>query len=299
MKITAVAARIAALTLVGGGAVIATATGVSAGPAPDTERYKCVEVVHTSTKDIVLTGGATAVIADSGGVVFTTPAVESKVHWQTTVSPKVPMKAVTAMRYTTRKLDDGKTNAAALPAYRIWLTGTSGPNEDTVLVFEPYYQLPGNPALNTTQTWDVLAGKFWATKSVGGITAEAGGSYAGNRTWAQIKAANPHAKVVAYGVGQGTYNAGTEAKVNHVVFAGGGKCAEHVWCKPAATPTPTPTVTATSTTVPGGNAGGDKPGLPVTGVSVPVLVGGAAVLLVAGAAFLVLTRRRRVRFTAT
>jgi hypothetical protein len=299
MRFATIAARVAVLTMAGGGAVL----GVTAGPATGTvDKYKCPEVVHTSTADVTITAGGKATIDPDGGMIFETAVNADAVNWKKTLSPHVPMAAVARMSYQTRKFPVEGGNVAALPAYRIYLTGTDGPSSSTTLVYEPYYQDGvGNPAVNVTRTWDVKAGKFWATQTIAGIVAEPGGSYAGNKTWAQIRAANPHAKVTGFAVGQGTYNHGTKARVNHVIFDGLRKCADHVWCKPEATPTstPTPTPTVTGTAVGGGGNGGGKPGLPVTG---PVAAGAGAVgvvLLVAGAAFMLLTRRRRVRFTAT
>ncbi|MBM0278362.1 cell wall anchor protein [Micromonospora tarensis] len=48
----------------------------------------------------------------------------------------------------------------------------------------------------------------------------------------------------------------------------------------------------------GGGAGGEEPGLPVTGAATGGIIAGAAVLLAAGVALFVVARRRRVRFTA-
>lgn len=70
---------------------------------------------------------------------------------------------------------------------------------------------------------------------------------------------------------------------------------------PTGEPTPDPTKPADpSPSDPAGGAGGgsDKPGLPVTGSSLPVLVGGGAVLAAGGGGIYWLTRRRGVSFTA-
>lgn len=66
--------------------------------------------------------------------------------------------------------------------------------------------------------------------------------------------------------------------------------------QPTGEPTPEPTETSPA---PGGQAGGDdKPGLPVTGSRLPILVGGGLALAAAGAGAVLLARRRGVGFTA-
>lgn len=317
MNLTKTAARAAAglFATAGLGMVL---VGLSMSPAAATDDNdkkppklppppitRCQDVWHTNTDGITLTAGGKADLTPDG-VVLTTTVNADKVGWKYDLG-KVAMKDITKLSYVTRKLDDGSINAAALPAYHVYLTDTSGPNSDTTLVFEPYYQISGNPPVNTTQTWDVLAGKFWASKTVGGIMAEPGGSYAGNRTWAQIKSANPYAKVVAIGFGQGTYNAGTKGLLNHVQVATKEKCVDHIWKKKhdndttatataTATTTATATATATATTVPVDDG---KPRLPQTGAPVGILVAGGTGLTAAGAGLLLLVaRRRRGEFVA-
>jgi LPXTG-motif cell wall-anchored protein len=123
--------------------------------------------------------------------------------------------------------------------------------------------------------------------------------------------------VVGFGWGQGTYNAGTVARINHVKFAGKGVCQVHDWKKgaepsPSQSVSPSPSVTPSTTAsasaspsttetsaAPGGVAGGDEPSLPVTGASTSVLISGAAALLAIGGVLLLVTRmRRRTRFSA-
>jgi LPXTG-motif cell wall-anchored protein len=59
------------------------------------------------------------------------------------------------------------------------------------------------------------------------------------------------------------------------------------------TPTPSP---STSSPAPGG--GGGDPGLPITGTATTTVAVAAAILLIAGAVLMIVTRRRRTRFTA-
>lgn len=302
---------VAALLLAGGGVLVAAGAAAATSLTPATYTGGgCPEVVHTSTADVTKTAGGKASIDPAGGLVFETTVVEDAVSWKHTLAGPVPMGAVDKMRYTTRKLDNGATNAAALPAYRVFLVDTNGANSATTLVYEPYYQIVGNPALNVTETWDVKAGKFWSTKTIAGITAEPGGSYAGNKTWAEIKTANPNAKVVAFSVGQGTYNAGTKARVNHVIFGAGHKCADHIW-KPGSSASPSASASASASASPsasasssssagGGNGGGNNAGgsLPVTGAKAAVVATVGVLIVLAGVGLVVASvRRKRVRFT--
>jgi len=305
------------------GAAVATLAvplvAVTIWGAPGGATGRCTVVGHTSSDGITLTGTATAALG-ADGVVVSTPDNPAKVKWVKTFGSPVKMSAVTALSYQTHKLDGTGDipagNDAALPAYHVVVDVDDDGDGDSTLVFEPYYQIAGNPARGTTQTWNVLDGKFWTSTSIPGLPAEGGGSYAGNKTWAEISAANPEARIVGFGWGQGTYNAGTVARINHVKFAGKGVCQVHDWWKgaeptPSQSVSPSPSVSPSasmsasaspsaseSSPAPGGVAGGDDPSLPVTGVSVPVLVSGAAALLAIGGVLFVVTRKRRVRTVA-
>jgi hypothetical protein len=295
------------------GVVGAASVAGAAGPGrPVAYTGGCPTVKHTDLAGVTYTAGGKAAL-DVDGLVFTTTVVADAVQWKSTLGEPVDMDKVNAMSYRTRKLPFSDTedtgNAAALPAYRVFLTGTEI-NDSATLVYEPYYQPGvGNPPMATTQTWNVLAGKFWSSKTIGGITAEPGGSYAGNKTWAEIVAANPSAKVVAFAVGQGTYNVKTKARVNNVVFSSKKKCVEHTWTTPPAptgtgtgtgspTATATATATGTATVAPPPPGGGSNGGLPVTGVNVGVAVAVGLGLLGVGAVVVFVSRRRRVRFAS-
>jgi hypothetical protein len=280
---------------------------------------RCATVVHTNDDGVTLTGTASIELVGAG-VVVRTPDTPAKVKWAKPLAAPVKMSAVTALGYQTHKLDGTGDipagNDAALPAFHIVLDVDDDGTGDSTIVYEPYYSIVGNPARGTTQTWNVLDGKFWTSTTLPGLPAEGGGSYAGNKTWAEISAANPEARVLGFGWGQGTYNAGTVARLNHVKFAAAGKCQLHDWKKgaeptPSQSVSPSPTVTPSATAsaspstsetsaAPGGAAGGDEPSLPVTGASLPVLLVGGGGLIAAGAVALLIAahRRRRTTFTA-
>lgn len=292
----------------------------------------CVYSVHTTTGGIETAAGGKVELFPSGLKISTT-AQADKVAWKRTLAHPVNMADVTGLRYTTRKVDDASKNAAALVAYHVYVSApTDSGDVQATLVYEPYYQIIGNPPTNTTHTWEVKLGKFWTNKTIPGLVAEPGGSYAGNRTWSQILTANPKATVTGYGFGQGTYNEGTTSllfKANNSAAmefksTKGSEC--HNWTRPkhppthpptipptkppTAPPTTPPTHTASPTTPPthgsttappaGGGDSYTQGGLAQTGDETSTMFGvGVALLLVGGLATVgAIAWRRRTRFTA-
>ena len=283
-------------------AVILTAV---TGGAPAGATVACVNALHTNTDGITVVGTATATVV-AGGVKVTTGVTSDadKVTWKYTAPAAVDADDVTGASYITTKQDDPGpgVNDAALPAYHLYVHTTAG---DATLVYEPYYQISGNPARNTATTWNVLAGKFWTSSTnVAGLPAEGGGSYAGNKTWTDIKAANPGMTVTGYGFGLGTYNRGVIATLNNLLFSSKvnttSKCTKHQWIQPIVQPSrsKSPSASASLTT----SAAPTTPGasmtpaavtgtLPVTGPGATVGIGLA--LVVAGAVAVIVARRRR------
>ncbi|GIF70038.1 hypothetical protein Ais01nite_80730 [Asanoa ishikariensis] len=227
---------VAALAVTGGLAVVSAAPAAAATPAS-----RCSTSTLTNTKGWTTKAGGTVKVVPNGAQVAT-PVQDSAVQYRYNLPTRVKLSDVSALSYELTKLDgttvDGTPipagNAAALPAYRLFLDLTNNGSEDGAIVYEPYYQIDGNPARGQTTTWDVDQGKFWTGATIPGMVSEGGGSYANNRTLTEIRTANPNARVVAFAVGQGTYNDGTVARVNHVRFAGGRVCQEIVWKAPAA-----------------------------------------------------------------
>lgn len=257
----------------------ATPSGTASAPAG------CSYGPSTSGGAITTTAGGTGKAVGDDAVELTTKAVDDAVVWKKTLARSVKLAAVTELSYRARKLDDGKTNAAAMPAYRVYL------DNGQTLYFEPYYQPgdhldgTGNPKLDTWAKYDVDAGKFW-------VTGEGGGSYAGNRTLTQLKAALPDAKVTAVGVGQGTYNAGTVGRFKDVVFKATEPCVKPTESASASSSATAPPTASSSTSTPPAPAG-----LPVTGAPTGLLLGLGGGVVALGAV-LFIAARRRTRFTA-
>jgi hypothetical protein len=222
---------LAALTVTSG---IVAVSAVSATASP--RQNRCSTSTLENTRGWTTTAGGTVKIVPDG-VQVATPGQDSSVQYRYTLPQRVRLADVSTLSYQTTKLDGTggipAGNDAALPAYRLFLDLTNNGSVDGAIVFEPYYQISGNPARGQTTTWDVDAGKFWTGATIPGMVTQGGGSYADNKTLAEIESANSEARIVAISIGQGTYNNGTVARVNNVRFAGGRACQVLAWKAPA------------------------------------------------------------------
>lgn len=298
------------LAAAGFAAAAVTVAGITAAAAPAAatgEHNVCQVVTHGVTTDITLVPAATVELVENG-VKISTPDTPAKANWKSG-AVDVKLTDLTDAEYSTFKHDSAAP--AALPAFHLYLKTTDG--KLATIVYEPYYQDGvGNPAKDTWKTWDVLAGKWWTSSSnLTGVTAEGGGSYAGNKTLAYIASKNPGVTVIAYGWGQGTYNAGTVATLRDLKFATKKTCVQHKWSakyKPSPSPStsksvsPSPSASSSkSPAAPVSPSVSPTASLPVTGVSTPGLVAAGVGLVAGGAGVLLLLRRRRrseVKFTA-
>ncbi len=317
----------AAATVLGSTAVAAAIGTTAAASATNTNTgsYTCPPSVLTNnTSGITTKAGGKAELSKppypAEGIVFTTGASnDDAVTWRQDIPAGnwVDIDKVKSMSYRTKKLDTAGpgVNDAALPAFRVHLDVPSV--GDVTLVYEPYYQIVGNPPRNVETGWELVPnGKFWSNKTIPGLTAEGGGSYAGNKTWAEIAAANPQARVKGYSIGLGTYNTNTIGWFNQVHFEGKGQnwnCS-HSWKQPTASPSVSTTVKPSSSVSASPSASAAKsvgvtvsptntagPTLPVTGqnTNVAALAGGVGLaMLLAGVIGVVISRQRRRRFAA-
>lgn len=295
------------LAVVGLAAAAATVAGVTAASAPAAatgdHNNVCTTVGHGVTTDITLVPAATVELTEDG-VKIKTPDTPAKANWKSG-AVDVKLTDLTTAEYATKKYDTAAP--AALPAFHLYLKTSD--SKLATIVFEPYYQISGNPDVGVWKTWNVLTGKWWTSSSnLTGVTAEGGGSYAGNKTLAYIAEKNPGVKVIAYGWGQGTYNAGTVAELNNLKFdAKGSSCVLHRWStkyKPSPSPSVSKSVSTSpsaskSVTAPASPSVSPTASLPVTGVSTPGIAAIGAVLVAGGVGVLLLARRRRsqVKFT--
>ena len=180
---------------------------------------------------VVQAGGTTAFVnADSplnGGALqlATTDDNASKAALYTTLHQGTLVSAVTDLGYQTKTVVQGDPAGDVSYQLGIDLDGSSATTNDrTTLVYEPYWQDGGegdpDPVVpGVWQTWDVYAGLFWSTQSVGGFTAGSGGPPL--YTLTQIKTvAGPSATVTVVGVNVGTYNPGYTLLTDGLTFNG-------------------------------------------------------------------------------
>lgn len=275
-------------------AVAALAFGgvLLAGPAGATPAPLCA-LAPSATAGVITNTGAGKGVVKGDAVELSTVAVEDASVWKVTLGKPVTLTSVTSISYAAIKDDSGAVNAAAMPALRIYLDNAK------TLYLEPYYQTghpglaaDGNPKREVWHTYEAATSKLWQT-------GEGGGSYAGNRTLTQFKALYPTAKVVAVGVGQGTYNAGTTGRFKAVKLRASQVCvgapSSSSSASASASGTRGPITTSAS------RSNGPVPvgaQLPITGVSAPAMVGVGLLLIGGGAVLLVLAFRNRPRLRA-
>jgi hypothetical protein len=182
-------------------------------PASASSHRPCSIVKHGNTKGVTKVGGATATVGADGVKLTTGKSTnEDKVSWQTNFRP------VTAGTVNV-------VNDAALPAYHVYVRTPQGPG---VLVYEPYYQISGNPPRGLRIEWDVMAGKLWTpSTTINGMERTAGGP--ASLTFNEVVAKNPKMTVTGIGFGLGTYNAGVVSVLDEQRFATKNSCSEHQW----------------------------------------------------------------------
>lgn len=218
--------KLAASAAVGALAVLAFASPAAATNTENgkskVERFNrdkicnIADLNYNNTKGLSLNGGATAESTEKG-LKLSTPVKadhSAKLSWKVVLPTAVGLNKLSSAGYVLTKIDapGAGVNDAALLSYDLFIDKNGDGSEDFTLVYEPYYNTTGNPARNTTKVWDVKSGKFWANKPAVDTwpgNEPAGGSYAGNKSIAEILALYPNAKIKAYGYHQGTYNDGT------------------------------------------------------------------------------------------
>lgn len=151
--------------------------------------------------------GALHLITDN-----TNPA---KAQYMTTNHSGTPLSQITNLSYWT------KQNAASSPdgdpSYQLGIDtdgNLSTTSDQTFLVYEPYWNdTAAQPVTNGVwQQWDVDAGQFWSSRSVGPLVAGAGGPpfY----TLSQVKTDFPNAVVTTIGANVGTFNPAYDTEVD-------------------------------------------------------------------------------------
>lgn len=299
--------------------------------AQATTPHRCISITHTTLAGVTASGGGVATL-HADGLIMSTPTTPAKVSYRKVLPAPVPMEHVTGLRYTTDRQDGATGVESTVAAYKLGIDANGDNTVDGVLVYEPYYN---TTVTAEQQTHDALGadrgGKWWYSAEPGNKQ-----TLATFAAWqaGTGPVAFPAPEVRWIGVEQGTWNAGAITLVSKVLFRTKGYCKKITWAKPVATtpPTTVPPTTNPPTTQPttrpptsqpptssappqpepepsdpqpsetapplvSGGAGGDD-ALPVTGPAMVGLGVAGLALVAAGAAALVITRRRRARFTA-
>lgn len=188
-------------------------------------------------------GGQVSFQADSntplgtGAIQLTTDATNAaKANYVKPLVEPVALSSVNGMSYWTKQVS-GPPHASA--SYQLAVDLDANGTFDTNLVYEPYIQAMQDPASqqvmpNVWQEWNAQTGLFWSSKTAGSLNAGAGGPP--YYTIAQVLAAHPNAKVMAFGVNVGSYNPNHVIRVDGVVFNG------DTYNFEAVEPTPVPVV---------------------------------------------------------
>lgn len=287
----------------GMGIGIAVLTPSQAIAACPTNTYTNVDNIGTHLKaepDQPLSN-ATAKITAAGAEV-STPDGPAKVYTYFAVS-NIKLSDITKLSYWTERLKP--STGVVLPSYQLVIDyNGSADGGYSTLVYEPYQNGYNTPA-NTGETWDAYnhgIGKWWSSKLDG---------YAPQsdpKKFSDIVAEFPDAVVTAYGLDQGSGNAGVTSIWNNLIFQTTQSCAKQTWAlfstpSPSVSKSTSPSATAstsTNPTVATTLASGGGGSLPTTGFSTMLAVYTGLVLL-GGGIFLTFWMRRRhteTRFTA-
>lgn len=192
--------------------VVVTPTNTQGWTASDTRPGGAVNFVNDATAPGNPANGALQLTTDS-----TTTAKAQYMHDSAT-----PLSSVTELGYATKQNSSPFPGAGASYQLALCALGVSGTtcNGFTTMVFEPYEN--GVVAPGAWQTWDVMGGQLWSSRTVSGgtcqLTAGAGG--APFYSVAAVQAACPSAVVVGFGVNVGSNNPGYDVEADLVDFNG-------------------------------------------------------------------------------
>lgn len=227
-SLACIAAATAALALGGlagpasaaGGTVTVTENSLAATPYPATPGAGDADWYTEDTRP----GGSAAFVTDfgapaglgTGALELSTDATNSaKVQLMNHQFLGTPLADVTALGYWTYQAAGNVPSADASYQVPVDLDGDLATTADrTVLVYEPYWN--GTVVPSTWQQWDVAAGRFWSSRTAGGLVSGAGGPpfY----TVSDVLTVAPGAVVLGLGVNVGSYNPSYQVAVDGVSF---------------------------------------------------------------------------------
>lgn len=151
----------------------------------------------------------------SGSLKLTTATGSEKVFLFNYDYAGTPIAGITEIGYSTYRTAGSGDQVTALNM-QIDYNGAA-PGGFATLVYEPVYNsAPGSVVNGMWQTWNADSGIWWSTQPINGQCA--GATAACDKTWAEIKANNPDATILAFGVNQGSGNPGLVTNVDALMI---------------------------------------------------------------------------------
>jgi hypothetical protein len=158
---------------------------------------------------------ATAPLSEGALRLTTDSTTAAKAQFMTANYAGTLLSSITELSYATKK-NSGPATAAASFQLGIDLDGDLTTITDrTTLVYEPYWN---GTVTSDWQTWDVNAGQFWSSRTVGDLVNGVGGPpfY----TLSTIVANHPNARVTVTGVNVGSWNPDYDVETDAFNFNG-------------------------------------------------------------------------------
>jgi hypothetical protein len=123
------------------------------------------------------------------------------------------LSSITSISYWAYRASSSTGGPAIALSLNVSITGSTVPGGSAILVYEPYHQSGGTPAieLDTWQRWDATAttpgnGRWWTSRIPNGGSPAMPGSQDNPQPWAAFQALYSDAKVLGYGFNIGSFN---------------------------------------------------------------------------------------------
>lgn len=192
--------------------VVVTPTNMQGWSTSDTRPGGAVNFVTDNTAQGSPANGALQLTTDS--------TTSSKAQYM--LATDTPLSGVNELSYVTKQNSGSSAGADASYQIVMCMGGVPGGvcSNFTTLVYEPYEN--GTVTNGNWQSWDVMAGQVWSTRSVsnGSCQLTAGHGGAPFYTVAGLQTACPDAVVVGVGVNIGTNNPSYDVEADLVDFNG-------------------------------------------------------------------------------
>ena len=164
--------------------------------------------LHGNTLYPIASGEASYAFEEDG-LHLNTPLQDSYVYGLIDAE-RTHIRDIDAMSYMTYRHPESTGHESTLPAYILYvdIDGNPATSDHKYFFYEPYYN--GTVIEGTWQNWDAYAN--------GTATWYVSGTGQAQRTWNELVAEMPDARIVAFGFNQGTYNAGANTAISRMIF---------------------------------------------------------------------------------